>query len=669
MPLGELVVGVAAYLVTGLSLALASWALAELALPSTARLGLRLSAILAGQFALCSLVVQTLGIFGLLRVPWYLAASLAPGIAVLWLWRGRRPLAAFFGLLRRAFRLWIWAPPWALGWLGLLGLLYLAKRSFVLPRDIDALTLHGPMIVEWISAGRVSLGSFWNYPQCWEYQFVPSFLLLRSDVLVAIPGFLGVVALLLAVRELAARLSLGGRLGHLLAFTVATLPIVWREPLKNDPVFAFALLLGILAVDRAARRLRGGFWLIQLSVFLVFGTKPSGFLYVGALAAAYLTVVWLTRGDKPASRFGLLPALLFTLFFQASAAAVQLWNFFRNGNPVFPLRFELLGLDVFPGKLDLSGTSILDHLGQVETWKQLLFGGGRGVGAEWPLLPALALLAALVSVISLGAARRLPRARKDLALILPLVASLLWVLFIATPWSRGVTPETMQFLRSGNSLRYAIAVLALSYLVAAVVARRFLGRAAFPLLAIFFPLLEFEKWSFRDYFGGDGRVFLQGVFVAWILLAGLDGAMRRCRPAARLLPQAFGVIFLSLLLVLATVSARWIEAFRAEGWAIPQRAVWTETFRLPPGTKIGSNDGMAAFRYFLYGRGFENQVVVVDLAGGDPGQIPDELAYFYVYSNQGKAHCQALIDAMVARGWRVLAKLDDGTAALLERSP
>lgn len=668
MPLGELALGVAAYLLTGLSLALASWALAERALPGTARLGLRLSAILAGQFALSSIVVQTLGIFGLLRVPWYLAASLAPGIAVLWLWRRRRPLVAFFGLLRRAFRLWIRTPPWALGWLGLLCLIYFAKRAFVLPRDIDALTLHGPMIVEWIAAGRVVRGSFWNYPQCWEYQFVPSFLLLRSDVLVAVPALLAVLALVLAVRELAARLALGGKLGHLLAFAVATMPIVWREPLKNDPVFAFALLLGILAVDRAARRLRGSFWLIQLSAFLVFGTKPSGFLYVGALSAVYLAVFWLSNGgEKAGGRLArLLPALLFTVLFQSSAAAVQLKNFWRYGNPVFPLRFELLGRLVFPGRLDLSGTAILDHLGEAETWKLLLFGGGRGVGAEWPLLPALALLGAIVSVFRLLAARRLPGSSKNLALILPLVALFLWILFLATPWSRGFTSEASQFLRSGNSLRYAIAALALSYLIAAMAARRFLGRAAFPLLGIFFPLLVFEKWSFRDYFGDD-RFFLQGVFATWILLAGLDLGLRRRRLASRLGPEIFGAAFLFLLLVLATFSARWVDGFRGEGWAIPHRSLWTAINRLPPGTKIGTNDPTAPYRYFLYGPGFENQIIVIDLAGGGEGQIPDDLAYFY-FSAKGEAKRQALIDAMGGRGWRVLAKPEEGTAVLLERS-
>ena len=665
----ELATGIAAYLLSSLSLGLVSWMLAEMTLPATARIGLRLSAIIAGQMAICSILVQTLGIFGLLQVSWYLAFSLASGIAVLFFWRAKRPLQAAFRLVQRVCRLWLVAPAWGLGWLGALCLLYLAKRCLFLPRDIDALTLHGPMIAEWIGAGRIALSSYWNYPQCWEYQFVPAFLLLRSDVLVAIPSLLAAVAIALAVRELATRLALGGRIGHLLALLVATMPVVWRETLKNDAIFAFALLLGILAVDRAARRLPGSFWLFQLAAFLIFGTKPSGFLYVGLLAVAYLAAYRIAAERQKAQRRSgeLLVGLAFFLLFQASALAVQLKNFFVNGNPVHPLRLELFGLTIFDGTGDLAGTSILDNLGQAEVWRQLKQGGDWGVGAESVLLPPL-LLAALISALAAAlrrvSGRQAPKTGATLAWLLPPAAALLWILFLATPWSAGPSRGNWQYLGSGESLRYAIAPLALTCLVAAEWAQRLLGRRNLvPLLALLFPLLVYEKWDHRKLFA-DGRLFLWSLFAVWLLVAGLDRGLGR-----RLARIGLGMkIVASFVLVLALTAwfAGWVEGIRERRWVKPFRAVWTEVHRqIPPGSTIGTNDPSAGYRYFLYGPRFENRIAVVDIGAGDGGKIPEEIDYFYLYARQGEEDRRQLIEALGRSGWRVLALPEDGRAALL----
>lgn len=667
----ELLVGLAACLLSGLSLGLVSFMLAESALPATARIGLRLAAIVAGKMAICSILVQTLGIFGLLQVSWYLAASLAPGIAVLWFWRAKRPLHAAFRLLQRACRLWLVAPPWGVGWLGALCLLYLAKRCLFLPRDIDALTLHGPMIAEWVSTGHVALSSSWNYPQCWEYQFVPAFLLLRSDTLVAIPSLLAAVAIALAVRELAARLALGGRTGHLLALLVATMPVVWRETLKNDSIFAFALLIGILAVDRAARRLPGSFWLFQLSAFLIFGTKPSGFLYVGLVAVAYLAAFWI-NAERRATTTGsgsFLAGLAYFAFFQASALAVQLKNFFVNGSPVYPLRLELLGRVIFDGTGDLAGTSILDNLGQAEVWRQLKQGGDWGVGAESVLLPPL-LLAALISALAAAfrrfSGRLAPKAGATLAWLLPPAAALLWCLFLATPWSAGPSRGSWQYLGSGESLRYAIAPLALTYLVAAQLAQRLLGRRTLaPLLALAFPLLVFEKWDHRNLFA-DGRVFLWSFAAVWLLVAVVGRGLGRSRALTRIGPPARIVASFVLVLVLTASFAGWVEGIRERRWVKPFRPVWTAVHRrIPPGSTIGTNDPSAGYRYFLYGPRFENRIAVVDLGAGDGGKIPEQFDYFYLYARKGEEDRRQLIEALGRSGWKVLALPEDGRAALL----
>ncbi len=107
-------------------------------------------------------------------------------------------------------RLWVVAPACGLGWLGAGFLLFLAGRFLVLSEDIDALSLHGPMIVEWVQSGRVALQSHWNYPQCWEYQFVPGFPCCAATCSRSCPACWPSAALLLAVRALAARAAAAG---------------------------------------------------------------------------------------------------------------------------------------------------------------------------------------------------------------------------------------------------------------------------------------------------------------------------------------------------------------------------------------------------------------------------------------------------------------------------
>lgn len=670
----ELVWGTAAYLLSSLSLGLASWALVEKVLPRPARLGLRLAAVFALQLALCSLLVQTLGLCGLLEAGWYLGASLLPGIAVLGLQREKRPLAAFLRALRRLFRLWVGAPAWGLGWIGALFLLYLARRFFFLPRDVDALTLHGPLIVEWIESGRVALASFWNYPQCWEYQFVPAFLLLRSEVLVAIPALLAVIALALAVRELAARLALGGRTGHLLALLVALMPIVWREALKSDPVFAFALLLGILAVDRAARRLAGGFWLLQLAIFLVLGTKPSGFIYAGVLAAAYLAALYLTRGRRPPTESkraaSWLAGAAAVMMLQGSAAAVQLRNFVASGNPFHPLRFEILGRTLFEGPVDLGGTSILENSGNGEVWRQFLSGGRLMVGEEWPLLPLL-LAAALLWVL-VAACRRLATGRRwersaALGLALPPVALLLWILFLATPWSSGRSLGAFQYAGSGSSLRYAIAPLALTFLSAAALARRFLGRRTLYLVLLAaFPLLIWGRWSHLQAFG-QPRFFL-GALLAVLLLAGLDRIARHRRFLAAAGERAKIATTLALALLLLLACALSAEQMREKFWVRPYKPIWRQVYdHLPPGARIGISDPRAANRYFLYGRRLGNMLIPVDLDAGGSSAIPPDVDYVYV-ATRGEGHEQP-VDTLTRQGWQVLARSEDQRGTLLGRQP
>jgi hypothetical protein len=669
----ELWVRVAAYLLSSYALGLASFAIARWALPASSRAGLLLLATLAGQLVLCAVVVQTLGLLGLLRTLPYLAVTLAAGAGVTWLGRAWQPNRALWRLTRCAFRLWFAAPGLAAGWLALLFLLFLAQRYLALPRDVDALSLHAPPIVAWIQSGVVTFGSEWNYPLVWEYQFAPGFLLLRSDALVVLPALLGIATLLLAVRELASRLRLGGQLGQAVALLVITLPVVWRDPMKNDPLFAGALLLGLFALDRVARGAAGAFWLLHLACFLILGTKPSGFLYAALLlgAAAVLFLLRRSRPDAPACSWKMaLLAGSATVLLLASASAVQIDNGWRHGNPTYPIRLQIGEWVLFPGPGNLAGSSILDNACSLETWRQLLVGAlSQGVETPWlALLLAATLLRSLAAGWRAGRARSVPRAAALTALALPWAAALLWLLYLATPWSYSNVAGTRIFLVHGASLRYALAPLALCYLLAASLLRPWLRSArAWRLLTLGVVLLIGWKWAGPRLLGSEVRL-------AWLLLgaamlpAGLTRALAGRRLAGRWRSPGVPVVAAALALVVAMLYIGYVERRRPNHWPAGRWEVAAYVWgQVPPGSIIGISRAEAYYRFQLHGPGLANRLVPVAL--GADGELPvaDGIAYLYVAAEH--IDLARTLAGVERHGWRRVALAADGSGALLARAP
>lgn len=676
----ELLGRVAAYLLSCHALGLAAWALADALLPRSSRVSLRLLATLAGQMALTAVVVQTLGLVGLLRAPLLVGVCLLAGGAAAYLRRERRPLRSFARLLGEAFRLWLVAPGWVLGPLTLVVLALLGDAFFALPRDVDALAMHGPLIAEWVGSGRVGFDSRWSYPLVWEYQFVPGYLLLRSDALVLVPGLSALAGLLLALRELARRLHLGGRAAHLAALLCVASPVLWRESLKSDPVFAMAQLLGILAIERASRGGRGSFWLLQLALFLVLGTKASGFFYAGLLGVLWLAVwlaAWLAAGRRRAERrpWGALLArgLLFTLAFQATAAAVQARNLIEHGNPMYPLLWRLGNIVLLDGPSDAAGTSLLEAAGRRETWAALYAGGRIAAGPEWPVL--LLLLAACGGYALYAGGRiaggRQRASRRGLTFLALLAAAgLLWASFAATPWVLALAPGSTLYLSSGQSLRFAIAPLGLSYLVAAALLQHLLGRRIFGLaLPAACLMLVLGKWhGFGVYtlsWTGLGQLLAAWAAAALAIAAGRL-ALRPARPALRAALRAAPA---ALALAGLVLYAKHVEVFHRPSWIPAYREVWTTVWNeVPAGSVIAISDSRTLFRYVLYGPRFENRLEPVQLGRlGDRGEVPAGVRYLYFFVGPRRAELEPAIANLGARGWRSLAIAGDGRGALLVR--
>ncbi len=135
---------------------------------------------------------------------------------------------------------------------------------------------------------------------------------------------------------------------------------------------------------------------------------------------------------------------------------MQLRNLLTFGNPMYPLQWRLGPFLLLDGPSDPSGTAILDHAGQAETWRAFASGAGVAAGLEWPLLLLLLMVAAAEAASVAGrwlgqpparakGRRSRPRCARDWS---P-AACLLWLVFAATPWVLGLAPGATGFPGQG----------------------------------------------------------------------------------------------------------------------------------------------------------------------------------------------------------------------------
>lgn len=669
---------IAACLLSASSVALVAWWLTELALPRPSRLGLRVLAAFACHGMLTAVLVQTLGLFGHLRALEYLLFSLMPGALLLCFEATRRSSLGGLRSLAVGVRAWVMAPAWGLGAVSVGLVVALAARRLALPADIDALTMHGPLIVEWVQHGVVPLSWHWNYPQSWEYQFVPAFLLLHSDALTVLPAAGGAAAFWLAWRELAVWCGLRGYGAYLCGLLVLAMPLVWREALKGDVVFAVGLMLGALACTRRlGGRGRGSLWLLQLSTFWLLGSKATGLAYAALLLVAYGLAAWQgpqrprpAAGNARSIRWWLAAAAVVAA--QLSAAAVQLQNVRVNGNPVYPLQLRLGPWLLSARGVDVSGTSILDRLGQQQTWNELLHAGAM-VGLEWQALLVFLAIAAVGSGRALGARalRRQQLERSRLRTLMLVTATLvLLLLFVATPWTCSLGSGPCIQLTTGRSLRFGLAAVSLLYLLTISTLLRWFGRRRLvAVLVVAVPALVIAKLERVGWWEGDFLSAIIWVTATAVLLLVLRAWVRRWRRRTRVAGWGRAVAALVFAAVLLTVWVRHVETFRVQRWVPSFGAIRALLASRAP-TTIAVVDRQVLFRYVLYGPRFAHRVELVPaslLLGVET--VPEEIRLVFLFSRPGAVadSMPALATRLVAAGWSEQARAQGGTMLLLGR--
>lgn len=445
--------------------------------------GLLLYALLV-FFSLQGVVVFLLGLLGWLHGLTFLVLGIASLVAMHFVTPIQRTLRsvalAIMLIARNSWRLF--SPSLLLPLLCGTALLVLYACRPTKEWDTNAFIL--PNIAEYVRANSIffaqPLGAEMHYPQLWEYQYLPGFVILRGDYVSWLPGLLALLASGLAAAELTREFAPLRLRRYDVAVFWATL--VWPAFLtlnrgfgsaKNDIVAAAALVAVFLALVRyAGKPSFANVVLFTLASSLLLGAKYSGvFQWVVVLAVGMVVLFGRARiAFREIQVRKLVRHLLFVIICVAvigGPSYLRNWALFAN--PFYPIPLQWGESTVFPGYWDVSGTRMTDHLMDVNMWSTFLTLGEWWVGLDFGLLLAVGFLGAL-GLIFAGFRQKgmLSGGSHDRAVDLPntpwamfLIVPVLWLIFFNTYWTYGsATGEAGRYL--GISLRYALGILLLA---------------------------------------------------------------------------------------------------------------------------------------------------------------------------------------------------------------
>jgi hypothetical protein len=223
---------------------------------------------------------------------------------------------------------------------------------------IDSLTYHLPMPVNWLQNARIS-PFYLPFSDIANSYFPSNGELLNfwvmapfcNDLLVRLVnvGLWGV--LMLALYRLNRKMEVPPQiaLGALLFFAFTPLVLSQTADLTLDMAALAVFLLALGHLFEFARSLRTydlGLFSIASGIFL--GIKYSGPAYLLLLLLAWSLIVVWKRCEYTWKKL-LYHSLLIAIGIGSLGGYWYLRNFLLTGNPIFPLKFSVLGFTVFPG--------------------------------------------------------------------------------------------------------------------------------------------------------------------------------------------------------------------------------------------------------------------------------------------------------------------------------
>ena len=340
-------------------------------------------------------------------------------------------------------------------------------------------------LIRWLTEPALPYEFAFDYVSFWEASFVPGLILGQSRNLHIWLSAQAFLLYSLALYVLASRVDLPRSVCLSIVAAAAFLPWHWGfasgvPTIKNDMIAnaGFLLALGILVGLHKGERAD---WKVGIAFGIALGfmtVKYSGPLVAVMLIIAAAAIVWLR--DRAAIRSA-LPMLGVAI----AVAVIGTGHYFvknlvLHGNPLYPFVLSL-GLLVLPGYMDVRGTSILNHLGEVRTWK-LLFGMDAAAQPQMVLM-RLAMVAPFAMIVV--ALIRRQRSNSDITLV-AMLAIAGWLVWSASFWSAGTVPGNWIYLEGLPSFRYATGALGASLVVLAALLIRMtpLPAAAFCLLCV-----------------------------------------------------------------------------------------------------------------------------------------------------------------------------------------
>lgn len=368
------------------------------------------------------------------------------------------------------------------------------------PFGWDSLNYHFTFPVEWLKHGNLQNPITINddlspsyYPINGSLIYLALILPLKN-VFLADLGQLPFFALsFIALYGLCRRLDIGREFSFYAASLFSLTPNYFKQlEISYVDVMVCAWFLAGLyfwVCFNQERRLRDVL-LFSLSLGMLIGTKTIALLYGGILFLIFLLSLFRTK-NKFAPYF-LLSASLIVLI----GGYGYIRNFMDTGNPLYPMKLELLGGEIFKGVYDKSNYSVRFISGDY-SFAKLLFHEGMGAGAIVFIIPGF--LYSLYTIV-----RRKANFLVSVIFSLPLVLFLVWRYLIPLANLRYLYPAIaaayiapFYFLRAQPKLKIIARVLTVicALAAAAELASHMELISAFMLSAILFftckPLCRF----------------------------------------------------------------------------------------------------------------------------------------------------------------------------------
>ena len=331
------------------------------------------------------------------------------------------------------------------------------------PIGFDAAAAYLPTAARWLQEGSIWQLADWvpnsfygSGPGNGSVIVLSTMLPWDNDFLSHLAMYPYVVLMAVALYALARELGAPWPAAALLGTMITAAPVVVQHGLSEgllDPVMYATLAAGILFLVRHNRSgTRADLVLAGLALGICFGTKFYGYTSVAAVV-----LVWVVA--RLACRVPLATVVRQTLAVGALVlAAGGIWmlrNWIETGNPLMPVRIELLGTTLFDAPPDpqrpIFGFTLLDYADQPGVWTDTLAHQFR-IAFGWGLILLAAGVAAAAALIvrgrrTAGRSERVARALLGATLLLVLV-------YAATPYT-GAGPEGDP-LAAAINVRYGI---------------------------------------------------------------------------------------------------------------------------------------------------------------------------------------------------------------------